>query len=70
MFTDIVGSTEMTGRLGDVAALDLVRAHDALVRRELNAHRGREVKYTATASWRPSTGRSTPCAPQPTSSGA
>jgi Protein of unknown function (DUF4242) len=33
MFTDIVGSTEMTTRLGDAAALELVRAHDALVRR-------------------------------------
>jgi hypothetical protein len=30
MFTDIVGSTEMTARLGDSAALELVRAHDAL----------------------------------------
>lgn len=46
LFTDIVGSTEMTARLGDVAALDLVRAHDALVRRALNAHHGREVKHT------------------------
>jgi class 3 adenylate cyclase len=35
MFTDIVGSTEMTARLGDSAALELVRAHDALVRRGL-----------------------------------
>ncbi len=46
MFTDIVGSTEMTARLGDAAALDLVRVHDALVRRGLDAHRGREVKHT------------------------
>jgi class 3 adenylate cyclase len=46
MFTDIVGSTEMTARLGDSAALELVRAHDALVRRGLHAHRGREVKHT------------------------
>jgi class 3 adenylate cyclase len=29
MFTDIVRSTEMTSRLGDSAALELVRAHDA-----------------------------------------
>jgi class 3 adenylate cyclase len=46
MFTDIVGSIEMTARLGDAAALDLVRVHDALVRRSLAAHRGREVKHT------------------------
>jgi class 3 adenylate cyclase len=46
MFTDIVGSTEMTARLGDSAALELVRAHDALVRRGLEAHGGREVKHT------------------------
>ncbi len=46
MFTDIVGSTEMTARLGDAAALELVRAHDALVRRGLEAHGGREVKHT------------------------
>jgi hypothetical protein len=46
MFTDIVGSTEMTARLGDSAALELVRAHDALVRCGLEAHGGREVKHT------------------------
>ena len=46
MFTDIVGSTEMTARLGDSAALELVRAHDALVRRGLEAHNGREIKHT------------------------
>ena len=46
MFTDIVGSTEMTARLGDRAALELVRAHDALVRRGLETYGGREVKHT------------------------
>lgn len=46
MFTDIVGSTEMTARLGDAAALELVRVHDAIVRRALDAHSGREVKHT------------------------
>lgn len=45
MFTDIVGSTEMTARLGDVAATELVRAHDALVRRALARYNGREVKH-------------------------
>ena len=46
LFTDIVGSTELTARLGDAAALELVRVHDALVRRGLAAHGGREVKHT------------------------
>jgi class 3 adenylate cyclase len=46
MFTDIVGSTEMTARLGDSAALELARTHDALVRRGLEAHGGREIKHT------------------------
>jgi class 3 adenylate cyclase len=46
MVTDIVGSTEMTARLGDAAALELVRVHDALVRLALSLHAGREVKHT------------------------
>ena len=46
MFTDIVGSTEMTARLRDSAALELVRAHDALVRGGLAAYGGREIKHT------------------------
>jgi class 3 adenylate cyclase len=45
MFTDIVGSTELTGRLGDVASTELVRAHDSLVRRALAQYKGREVKH-------------------------
>jgi class 3 adenylate cyclase len=46
LFTDIVGSTEMTARLGDAAAVELVRVHDALVRRALEAYAGREIKHT------------------------
>ena len=46
MFTDLVGSTEMTARLGDARAVELVRAHDSLVRRGLAQHDGREVKHT------------------------
>src|SRR5262245_46357707 len=45
MFTDIVDSTMMTTRLGDRMAIELVRAHDALVRRRLNEFSGREVKH-------------------------
>jgi class 3 adenylate cyclase len=46
MFTDIVGSTEMTTRLGDRLATELIRAHDSIVRRCLAACEGREVKHT------------------------
>ncbi len=45
MFTDMVGSTEMTARLGDAMSLELVRAHDAIVRRCLERHSGSEVKH-------------------------
>ena len=46
LFTDIVGSTELTQRLGDEAAMDVVRVHDAIVRAALAINRGREVKHT------------------------
>lgn len=46
MFTDIVDSTGMTARLGDTRAVEMVRAHDSLVRRSLADHGGREIKHT------------------------
>jgi class 3 adenylate cyclase len=46
LFTDIVGSTERAAALGDSDWRALLERHDALVRRELDAHRGREVKST------------------------
>jgi class 3 adenylate cyclase len=46
MFTDIVDSTGMTARLGDVLSLEMVRAHDAMVRRAIRDVGGREVKHT------------------------
>jgi len=46
MFTDIVDSTAMTARLGDARAVEMVRAHDSLVRRALRDTGGREVKHT------------------------
>jgi class 3 adenylate cyclase len=46
LFTDIVDSTGMTARLGDVRAVEMVRAHDAMVRRALADCSGREVKHT------------------------
>jgi class 3 adenylate cyclase len=46
MFTDIVGSTEMTARLGDEQSVEMVRAHDSIVRRSLKKLNGREIKHT------------------------
>ena len=46
MFTDIVGSTQITQRLGDAAAMQLVNLHDEVVRAALGAHGGRVVKHT------------------------
>jgi class 3 adenylate cyclase len=45
MFTDMVGSTEMTAQLGDTMAVELLRAHDAIIRRCLEQHDGAEVKH-------------------------
>ncbi len=44
LFTDIVASTETAARLGDRAWRDLLERHNAIVRRQLAIHRGREVK--------------------------
>jgi class 3 adenylate cyclase len=46
LFTDIVGSTELTQRLGDDGAMALLRIHDTIVRDALRASGGREVKHT------------------------
>jgi class 3 adenylate cyclase len=45
LFTDIVGSTELTQRLGDRAALERVDLHDGVVRSSLERTGGREVKH-------------------------
>ena len=44
MFTDIEGSTPLAERLGDDRWMDVLRGHDAIVRAQVRAHRGREVK--------------------------
>jgi pimeloyl-ACP methyl ester carboxylesterase len=44
LFTDIVSSTETAARLGDRHWRDLLERHDAIVRRQLTVHRGREIK--------------------------
>jgi len=46
LFTDIVGSTDMTQKLGDEQAMQLVHLHDRIVREAIAAHGGREVKHT------------------------
>lgn len=45
MFTDIEGSTALGQRLGDDAALAVVRLHDSVVRDALAQRGGREVKH-------------------------
>jgi class 3 adenylate cyclase len=46
LFTDVVGSTELTQRLGDVQAREVMRTHDRLLRQALAGHGGREIKHT------------------------
>lgn len=46
MFTDMVGSTDMTQALGDVAAQNVIRAHNHIVRTALSQYGGKEVKHT------------------------
>ena len=46
LFTDIVNSTMLTQRLGDVGAMEVVRAHDRIVRGALADTGGSEVKHT------------------------
>ncbi|MBA3384158.1 MAG: adenylate/guanylate cyclase domain-containing protein, partial [Actinobacteria bacterium] len=43
LFTDIVGSTDRAAALGDRGWSDLLGRHHALVRGELERHRGREI---------------------------
>jgi class 3 adenylate cyclase len=46
LFTDIEKSTDMTQRLGDARAQDVLEMHNEIVRAQLKAHRGREIKHT------------------------
>ena len=43
LFTDIVGATEIAARIGDKAWQHLLEGHHALIRGELQRHRGREI---------------------------
>src|SRR5262249_27753386 len=46
MFTDVANSTERAAALGDRRWKELLDSHDAAVRHQLEAFRGREVKTT------------------------
>ena len=45
LFTDIVGSTSLTRKIGDEAAMDLLAVHDQIVRDALAELGGREIKH-------------------------
>ena len=45
LFTDIVGSTALTRRVGDEAAMELLAVHDKIVRDALAELGGREIKH-------------------------
>lgn len=44
MFSDIEGSTEMADRLGDARFMEVLREHNAIVRKQVRSHGGFEVK--------------------------
>jgi class 3 adenylate cyclase len=44
LFTDIVGSTELTDSLGDEGAQEILRIHNAVLRAEVTRHGGSEAK--------------------------
>lgn len=43
MFTDMVGSTDITNLMGDQAAFQILQAHNGIIREALDEHGGREV---------------------------
>jgi class 3 adenylate cyclase len=50
LFTDMEGSTTLTQRLGDAAAMGMVRDHDRVVAAALGRNGGSEVKHTGDGS--------------------
>jgi eukaryotic-like serine/threonine-protein kinase len=44
LFSDIVGSTVLTERLGDIRAQELIQIHNGLIREQLKMYEGSEVK--------------------------
>jgi hypothetical protein len=51
MFSDIEGSTAMADRLGDTKFMEVLREHNAIVRKQIKAHNGFEVKSEGDAPW-------------------
>ncbi len=45
LFTDIVGSTSLTRKMGDEAAMKVLHVHDSIVRQGLDEMGGREIKH-------------------------
>ncbi len=64
LFTDLAGSTALTQRLGDARAQEVVRAHNTIVRREVQARGGTEIKHTGDGIMAtfPSAARAVACA--------
>jgi class 3 adenylate cyclase len=46
MFTDLEGSTAMTTALGDRRSMHLLHIHNAISRKAIKDHNGREIKHT------------------------
>jgi class 3 adenylate cyclase len=46
LFTDIVGSTSLTEKYGDIVAMTILRKHNEIVRDSLQKNNGNEVKHT------------------------
>jgi class 3 adenylate cyclase len=46
LFTDMEGSTSLTQQLGDERAMEILRAHDSIVREALQSAGGNEIKHT------------------------
>lgn len=46
LFTDLVDSTSFMNRVGDTRAVEVLREHNAIIRRSLLSCGGREVKHT------------------------
>ncbi len=46
LFTDIVGSTDLTQIVGDAKAIALIRKHNEIVRSSIISNNGKEVKHT------------------------
>jgi class 3 adenylate cyclase len=68
MFTDIVGSTNLLGALGDEAWRNLVRWHDQLLRAQFQSHGGEEIDHAGDGfSWPSNRSMPRSTAPSPSS---